>query len=417
MRLKNKILGSLMLLIVVLTTVAVPTLAQNTTGQRIAAVHDGQLVIIEDFTTATPQIIPVMEVIFGQISPVWSSDGQWLAFKNFVSQADGYNPLETIYVTDGGSEPIALVTAEIISGMPISWSQDNSQIIYAAYDGPVESRNFTEDGATVALLYGIAPEANAQPVQIGSFAIREGCGGGSPYPADWLYSQETELRGTRAILQLTPSGLVHTAACAGNLTSVTNLETGETTLIGRENVQHAVVSPDGTQVAGTEDGQIVIYDLPTGSIEYVQPAAEPDQLAWGFDGALYYSSRIENRDLMTGLDAGQQAVVTQFTGATTIPAYEASIYRLGSDEPIFSGDYYAVGRMALLPDNSGMVFSITENMDAWVNGIADGTFDFSDEDDFDEQQNSVATNLVYLPFDGEPIIHRDFRQFALNNGI
>jgi hypothetical protein len=348
----------------------------------------------------------------GFSSLVWNQDGSLLAYILFDQDYTAH-----IMVADtSGREPIMLNTGPLEAGFPITFTPDG-KILYAGQG------DFTGEQPYQVSLMQIIPEANAQPEIVGSIRHGVGCGGGSPLPADWAYNREAGFGGSAVRLQWTDYGILHSTTCGGTGLALFDPQTGEDRPLTPDaiaNMQGSMPEANYGRSALSADGRtlvavkmefgdemsfsVVTIDLQSGEITDARTSQMPDQVAWGPDGSVFYSTREQIRNLTDDMSEEGRAQFTQLFGDVfEIPAYLSSIYQVnlatGEETALYSGYHYAVGRMAMNADNSALLFTIVQNMDGWIAGIADGSLSFETDPDGSRQLATVAAALLEKRFD------------------
>lgn len=324
-----------------------------------------------DGTLATRASIPGVGAEVGPAIDdiTWSPDGQVLAYTLLDPDFSA-----SLYVTDTtGSEPVLLAT-DLYYLMPVTFTPDSTQVIYAKVSTEPQT---TQDQTVNVFRQALA--ANATAELIGTFAFGTGCGGGSPFPGDSVYQWEAGYSGNALILELTPTGLLHSTNCTGSGTVLMNLETGESVEVGT-NLARVDVSPEGMRAAGLSMGDnptigtLTVVDLGTLAVTPLGAVAQPDQLAWGPDGNIYYSARTPSGAVVPGTDV-ETFINMGFEGG--LPVNTVSIHKVDlaatTDSEIYTGDAYAIGRLFVAPDNQWLYFSQIPNGEAWAQAILDGT--------------------------------------------
>jgi hypothetical protein len=405
------------------------TLAQTLgdTDVVFAALIDGALTIHQADGTLVTVDNPPHRMIEGL---VWNADGTKLAYALYDEDYSKH-----IMVTDAqGSAPVRLATGRLEAGFPFAFLPDDSIL----YVGQVD---FLLDGSQYRpQLLRIAPEAGAQPETFGpgSMDYRVGCGGGSSFPGDWQYWDESRGFGGNALsLQLTDYGLLHSVNCGGVGLALLDLNSGDSQLIGPEGMDdaghvdsalaRAVVSPDGKWLAAVRNQysaagiarSLALVNLETLEITDLTTAAQPDQLAWGSDGTLFYSSAMQSHDLAAELTAEQSAALERALGYAFdfLPAYTVAIHSLnpatGEEAELYSADAYFIGRMAAA--DGRLLFSQIANGLDWLRGLADGTINMMTDETGEAQRAAVPVGLYQLDLSSGAVtqIGADVRQFTL----
>ncbi len=378
----------------------------------LAAVQNDNLVILGGSAPITVNNAPNK----GFLSLAWNPGGTKLAYIIYDDQFQAH-----IAVTDAnGSAPIMLDAGKLESGFPVSWTPDGQVLFVGSGDFSDTSKPYSAD------LKRIAPESGAAAETIGTFEMGVGCGGGSPYPADWSYWAEAGFGGTALVLQWTDYGILHSSNCSGGGLKVYAPQGGEDTPLvddnflqptpdkPQQNVARAVLAGDGKTLAAVRStyndagpiNSLVLIDLSTRILTDVTTAAPPDQLAWLADGSLFYSTRTTTGDLMAAItDAAQkQNIVTILGGEFDVPHNAVSIHHLNvstsDDRVIYEGEAYAIGRMSVTVDGQALVFSQISNMDAWLAAIANGSLNTQTDSDGSAQRALVPVSLYRLPLGG-----------------
>jgi DNA-binding beta-propeller fold protein YncE len=255
-------------------------------------------------------------------------------------------------------------------------------------------------------------------------------------PADWRYWEDAGFGGSPMVLQMTDFGLLHGTACAGVGLALLNLETGTDTPIGpdmltfngpSEGYGRIALSPDGQKFAAVYTSYsepeltrtLAIIDLATLAVTDVKVTGTPQQIAWGKDGTLFYSTITPTTNLVDTLTADEQKALGDLT-AMELRDNVVEIHQVnpatGDDIDIYQADGYAIGRLAATADGQGLVFSQVANVDAWVKAIADGTLDINTDIDGTAQRALVPITLYRLNLGGDKAatsLGDDLTQFTL----
>lgn len=395
-------------------------------GQPFAAIEDGTLTL---YGLSAEPVKVNNPANTGITSLVWSPDGKTLAY--LLTDTDYVTHL---MITDGGV-PAALDAGEIEAGFPVTFTNDGF-ILYVGR-GELTGPDMSDYQAVVKR---IAAEAGALPEALGRFAFQVGCGGGSPLPGDWRYWDEAGFGGNYLTLAMTDFGLLHSTRCAGVGLALLDLQTGEDKLIGPgftqdgaplEGYSRAALSPDGKQVAALyirydeplPKRTLAIIDLATLDVAQVPTADNPDQIAWGSDGALFYSVVTFKTNVVDALTDAEKDKLRE-TNTMDIPGNEVFIHQINpasGEAQVIYGDYaYAIGRMAVTANGESLMFSQVANQDAWIKAIADGTLDVLQDFTGDAQRALVPVPLyqIMLGSDKAPILVGDsLTHFTLSKGI
>lgn len=243
------------------------------------------------------------------------------------------------------------------------------------------------------------------PEVVATFEYVVGCGGGSPYPMDAVYSSEAGFMGNGLIFEVTPFGILHSTSCEGRGVALT--DSGITQVLSGDFARGSL-SPDGTQMAGVriirEDAgfstELVILDLTDGQLLPTQTDLQPDQVHWGADGAIYFTTRAQSGTVDLDVTDADIAAFREATGQEipVIPAYDAALYRYniipGTADPLWSAaDAWAIGRLDSTP--SALYFSVIPGAEPWVEAVLAG-----DDDPLALRVPSVQPD-VYTLVEGE----------------
>lgn len=339
-------------------------------------------------------------------SLVWSPDGSHLAFI-----AMDENLQSSLWLSDSlNSDPVQLAD-ELVTGLPISFTLDNAQVLYGS-ENP--------DEAFLVDVYSMGLSPNALPELLGQFTFQTGCGGGSPFPHNQMYQQETGYDGNVLVMTLTPFGLVHSIDCSGTGIGILNLETGEDILLD-PSLRRVAVSSDRMQLLGISEDILTLVDLATQTITSITTDSIPDQVAWGAldTGDIFFSTRQETGDFI-GLTAdelhnfwlaqGYEEAVEQ------LPISEVTIHQLNletdTDTALYTQEAYAIGRMIITPDNNILLFSQIPGLGDWARDIAEDSSDLANT----AATAAVQTELFRLSLasDDLKLVGSDMEQVALN---
>lgn len=392
-----------------------------------AAVQDKTVVI-----TGGGALLPVNNPPNGGfLSLAWNPGGTKLAY---ILYKEDFTT--SIAVTDANaSEAIVLDTGALEAGFPVSWTPDGQILYVGAGDFTDTSKPYSSE------LKRIAPEAGAVAESIGVFEMGTGCGGGSPFPGDWAYWEESGFGGNGLVLQWTDYGILHSSNCGGSGLKLFAPQGGEDTPLMGDNylqttpdqpqfaVGRSVLAGDGKTLAAVRstynaEGPVtalVLIDLSTRVLTDVTTSAQPEQLAWLADGSLLYSTRTISSNIMEGVSEEGKQNFANIMGSNEfdIPAYEVGIHHLnpatGDDSELYSASAYVIGRMQVTVDGQALIFSQIANMNQWVSGIADGTLDIMADNDGSAQRALVPVTLYRLPFAGgeATAIAENLAQFRL----
>lgn len=413
-------MGKLLLIALIVFGAALSVFAQDGgLGERYAAVIDGELVIVNaDGTTVTVNTDAQARSLFNLR---WSPDGTKLAY--FAQDAQ-FNT--QIYIADTATgESFSFPHEPLEVAFPLVWLADG-RLLYAAQP---DYSQVTAMGMTVPVrLFAAYAQEGGNSELFTVINVGVGCGGGSPYPSDWRYSEETGFGGSPQFLALTDYGLLYTPSCGGAGLELLDLNTGNViTLVSGEYsgtegvIGRAALSPDGTQLAavrsifGTDtlDNRVVLIRLPDAEITELPSAADVDQVAWSADGsAIYYSTRTLTGNLADtltdeGLNRLASALYYPSVDQVDVPAYEAALHRYdlatGEDAILHTAPAWSFARIREMADGS-VVFSQVAGLEAWVAAIADGSLDLTNPSGIQIDTRAYTPVDVYQVRAGESAV-------------
>jgi len=399
------ILGLLALLALSLPSVA----AQDPGAPLMGGIREGNVYL---FGTGTGDPVPVFQGD-GMTLPTqlrWTPDGQRLLFLAASPGAAGYS----LMMADGqGGAAVAI--ADNLMYMPVTFLPDG-RVVYATPGDMGPAQDQSQLPQMTVSVYAQALDAGAAPQKIADIPFGTGCGGGSPFPMDAIYSMDAGFMGNELTFQMTSRGLLHSVSCIGIGLALLDVPSGQTTGVDA-GLARAAMSPDGTRFAAVNflefpaQAELVIVDLATLTITSVPASQKVDQLTWGSDGALYYSVReqlpeplaIAPEQMQAMVDAGRLGPDSQ------IPRYRVALYRLdpatGQESLLFETDRaWAIGR--LFTAGSALYFSLIPDAQAWIEGLLATPVDMESRAGFLQEQSMVAPALYRLPLTGgtpEPV--------------
>jgi hypothetical protein len=83
--------------------------------------------------------------------------------------------------------------------------------------------------------------------------------------------------------------------------------------------------------------------------------------------------------------------------ANTLPQYSVELHQTGlggGDSVVFSGPGWAIGR--IFASGGSIYFSLVPNGEAWVEALASGEIDFTTNEGFIHERQTVAATLLRL---------------------
>lgn len=379
-------------------------MAQQPGAPVMGGIREGSVYL---FSTDAPTPIQVFQGD-GLTLPTqlkWTPDGQRLLFLASSPGAAGYSLMMADW--QGGA---AVPIADNLMYMPVAFLPDG-RVVYATPGeiGPAQGENQLPQMSIS--LYAQTLDPAATPEKIADVPFGTGCGGGSPFPMDGIYSMDAGFMGNELTLQMTEHGLLHSVSCSGAGLAVLDLQSGETMGVG-EGLARVALSPDGTRFAAVNflefpaQLELVTVDLATLSVTPVATGHTPDQVTWGADGALYYSVREQLPEPVAVAPEQMQAMVDagRLGPDSKIPRYRVAIYRLdpvsGAETLLFEADSaWAVGRLFTV--ENALYFSLIPGAQAWIDGLLTTPVDMESRAGFLQEQSMVAPALYRLPLSGD----------------
>ncbi len=320
----------------------------------------------------------------------WSPDGQHLAYTVYDA-----NYVAHLFVTDrAGSTPVEL-SSDIYSQLPISFTADSAQVLYGKKNTSAPTPTSSGPASDVVQLFTQPVSGSGAAAAIATVNFGVGCGGGSSFPGDWQYSSEAGYEGHHHILTMTPYGILYTKSCNGFGTALLNLTNGQSSDVAA-NLSRVSVSPDGTKVVGVVadpqtpiNGVLTVVDLQTLQPTPIAAASSPDQVTWGPDGAIYYTT-IDAGPMIPGSDS---SIVSNGSNIG-LNRRSVGIHRVDlaatTDTQIYSAAAYAIGRLFVTPDNQALFFSSIPNADRYVDALNKGVI---------TPQAAQSDLLAYFPIE------------------
>ncbi|MFN8377852.1 MAG: SH3 domain-containing protein [Anaerolineae bacterium] len=309
---------------------------------------------------------------------VFSPDGTKVAFR-VVDYTDS-STITRLYVADAvsGAQP-QMVADNLFTEMPVSFTPEG-ELLYAVMDSTRESVGTpdpTLGGATVvvqAFRQALTPGAVPEPVHSFNFGL--GCGGGWSYPAVGAYWVEAGYGGRPLALLLTDDSLIYSTNCTGSGVNSYSFSTSETQTLG-DNLSRVALSPDGTQLAGVQDGTdsfatgtVTIVDLASGALSTIPTEGSIDRVAWTPEGQLATSSAADTGEPIPG--TMDEAFVSMGFNAG-IPARQVTISALDpetkAETVIYTGPGYMVGKLLPLPGGD-LLFTVIPAGEDWVAAVS-----------------------------------------------
>jgi len=314
----------------------------------------------------------------------WSADGQKLAFiqRTVTPDNEFFIISHDVTVVDLATNVISTLGVQPSTVYPISFLPDG-RLMFTQEGGYVEGSGSLQ----MINVFAVLPDGQSQPEQIGSFSYGVGCGGGSSFPTDTLYWEESGGFGGNPMLLVSSSaGIIHSTDCSGNGVAMLSPDGNSIPLV--PSISRVKLSQDGNRLVGVSGQDLLVYDLMTQTEQRIDIESVPDQVAWGVQGTgdIFYSV-VTSGPTIT-LEGDRLATFTAFIGyeLTEIQTYGLNIrkYNMTStdDTPVYGGFGSGIGRMMLTKDNTQLIFSQVPNPNPWIDAVLAGqlgTFDTRNE--------------------------------------
>jgi WD40-like Beta Propeller Repeat len=289
----------------------------------------------------------------------WSFDGKYLLLVRSEPLPKSQRRQHLLLLDPTGHVLRDLATLPESADFFPSWALDANQIVYVA------SENWPKSASAPLNTVNIADVSGNTHVAWRYRSIGEGCGGGSPDPADAVYWQETGFGGTPASMQWSTSRheAIYSASCAGGL-YLTDTRTRSTRALGQQGSRwnEAAISHAGKLAAVAEtcpngicSRSMVVVNLTSGAVVRNIPGAQLPR--WSADGqTLYFVKRVPGRTLRLHDESGNTYGFQTET---------SEIWRANADGShqlrLLSEDAYGFGPLSLTPDGHSIVFSRIDN--------------------------------------------------------
>jgi hypothetical protein len=336
----------------------------------------------------------------------WSSDGAYLLYV----YNDGITRSLMLARADGRE---AVAVAENVGLLPPTFTRGVNSVLYTV------ERSFDQIDAQNRLPVDVFqqlfdPETllpTGQTTQIGTIPFGVGCGGGSPFPMDAVYNEEAGFGGSALRLEDTLYGILYSTDCSGVGLGLLNPSTGETAPLA-DDLGRAVVNANGSRLAGiafsTETMQSVeirVIDLLTRDVSASYAPLEgeltlPDQLAWGADDSIYYSTRQMFGDPLFLNDA-QRAALQSATAQDNAPQFDTRIIRIapdGAQTQLYASVSWGIPR--LFPTTDRVYFTQIPDGVAWLDAITAGELDPFSLEGMLTTRDLLAPALYSVPLTG-----------------
>ncbi|NDJ75634.1 MAG: hypothetical protein GYB65_05195 [Chloroflexi bacterium] len=369
-----------------LAGLVLPAQAQGGSQVEFVAFNSDNIMVAGAGSNVAPATIPPGFQVTGGPT-TWTPDGS-----QFLFTALNLNEIAAPYVmlSNGPNTEAAPVAGDVMTAFPFAFTA-SGELVYTARTGQMVAAE--GPGGEMINVMQLALNPVGTPELIGSFVWGVGCGGGGNIPAMWRLSSEWQAGpgGSPMILAVTPYGIVHSTNCGGRGVALFDFATTTDTVIDAE-LGWVAVSPDGEQLAGVRvhydtDGtatrELVLVNL-SNLVSTVQPTpGMPQVVTWSAapDSTNLYFTVVEETARFPA-DAEQQQRMSEaldYMEPTTLPINTVTVYQQNivttETIPVHQIEAYAIGRLHVLSDESGLVFSVIPSLDTWGNLVLTGGID------------------------------------------
>jgi hypothetical protein len=369
--------------------------AQGPATPTFAAIIDGQVAVYPKGGAAFVLNLPPprLPVLMGYRQLAWSPNAQYLAIVQESRTEDFSSQYTSLLIADMASLQVFELVPNIYADLPVTFAEVGGQIaaVYALSRGTY-SQNSEFPSAEDIAVYAQVPQVGSTPSEIVELDYGLGCGGGSPFPGDWVYTAEAGFGGARGVLVASRIGLIYSHHCSNYGIQVVNLETGEERELG-DNLGDMVFSPDGNLAAAVQfqydeatnqvRHPLMVMNLLTGAMVQVPTTGEADQLVWVSPSQLVYSTYTPGTSLYPlPPDRAQQLAdlgYRQVAALGGFPLDSVALYLYnagdGSNILLYTAPAYRIGR---LQTGQSLLFSQIPNAEAWLGALLAGADPYSE---------------------------------------
>jgi hypothetical protein len=369
-------------ILIVLTSVLWGLPASAQVSRPVAGLVDGNVWLFSADGGSARQIT----ANGGYSSTIWSPDGTRLAY---TGNPDGTSV--RLYVIDRAGDGTPIIAAQgLNTDFPISFSPDSSRLLYALA-APANN------GFQQIDLYSVEPRSGAAPARIGGFEYQAACAENNSTvdPSERRYTGEVS--GTTSVpqLQIMTFGLLHSTTCLDtSRLRVLDLGTNQSTDLpfsGR-----AFPSPDRTFAVFPRSDRLTIMSSPNSPLTEIAVNGAPDQVGFGANGDIYFSTRqfVEQTPLSPDIAAQLGQVLFFMPRSYAVGVYRFNI-RTGALQKLYEAAAYGVGRLGGTADGVLAIFSVVPNPPVWIRAIEGGALQVGSEEFFDAAQTDIyAVSLI-----------------------
>lgn len=350
--------SSLLFIIVLLITTAQLSLAQpegETVFDPAIAYIDtaGNLLMksrsAEDSATIAENTNPTeLYPLFQYSLFTFSPDGSALVYR------DGQT--RNLMIRRSGQESANILVESNASGFPITFDPTSTIIYYVGYETTPTDSEFYEDYT----VYGITIDGNDQ-TPLATFTYEVGCGGGTPDPADIVYTvaNNAGFLGNSQSFARVDAGFVYTMRCDGIGVGLVTTN-GDSHVIDGQ-LRRVNLSPDGTQLAGIRDGKMIVYNLEDESI-LAEVETSVDQLNWLDNDTIVFSTLESCSPINVSAEQAEALELPALAFESRLCELTLNTLNLVdlTETEIFSGNGYGIGGIESASENA-LIFTLIDS--------------------------------------------------------
>lgn len=277
----------------------------------------------------------------------FSPNAQYLAYIEILE--NGNHRLE---VSDTGRRSKILANP-VAPDFPAAWSVSGERIAYLAP---------TNQAGTLTVNTALPTGGDSQ--SLGTVAFTTGCTTEtSPYVAERLYQRETGPFGnTFSFEWLADNRFLYTTSCVGEGLAIWNPADNTSLNLGSD-LRRAVLSPDRQQLLAMAGDQVVLVDLTNGGRTEIAMLEVADQLVWATNRTFFYTTATPSGEPFEVSDPTLESRAEEQLGAFPYQSILNTVsivsYDLNSATatPMWLGQGYAIGKLAIAPNQAGIIFS------------------------------------------------------------
>lgn len=277
----------------------------------------------------------------------FSPNGQFLAYIELLENGN-----QRLEVSDTGKRSEILANP-IVPYFPAAWQMSGEQIAFLTP---------TEQAGTLTINTALPNGDDEQVIGTVPFTACEN--EPTPYVSQKLYERETGPFGNGFSFEWLPDNrFLYTTTCAGEGLAIWNPADNTSLNLGSD-LRRAALSPDRQQLVALAGEQTVLINLTNGERTELAMLEVPDQLAWASDTKFYYTTLAASGEPFLVSDEALQGRAEEILG---IFPYESILNVISLVEydvtsstatPLWQGQGYAIGKIAVAPNQAGVVFSL-----------------------------------------------------------